>query len=334
MSLRVVVTGGAGFIGSNLTDALLAAGHSVRVLDNLSTGSPLFLEHAGESQRFEMVACDLLADEKRLPKLIEDADAVIHLAANADVRFGWADPKRDLLQNTVVTHNVLEAMRVTGVRRIVFSSTGSAYGEPSVIPTPEDSPFPLQTSLYGASKAAAEGLISAYAEGSGFHATILRFVSILGPRYTHGHVVDFTRQLVADPTRLAVLGDGTQRKSYLHVADCCNAILSLLGAADKCEVYNLGVDGFCTVNDSISWICARLGVQPKIQYGGGDRGWVGDNPFTYLDTRKIRETGWLPARTIRQAVEETVAYLLENQWILDRSESRALPSSAAAASDR
>jgi UDP-glucose 4-epimerase len=322
VSQRIVVTGGAGFIGSNLVDALLFAGHSVRVLDNLSTGSEVFLERARAIPRFDLVACDLVHDEARLPALLEDAETVVHLAANADVRFGWEHPRRDLRQNTVATHNVLEAMRVTGVRRIIFASTGSVYGEPTLIPTPEDCPFPLQTSLYGASKAAAEGLIAAYSEGSGLRATILRFVSILGPRYTHGHVLDFTRQLIADPTRLFVLGDGTQRKSYLHVADCCAAIISMIDADHLCEVYNLGVDGFCTVNDSISWICERLGVRPAIEYGGGDRGWVGDNPFIYLDTHKIRATGWEPANTIREAVEETVANLLENRWIFEWTETR------------
>src|SRR5205807_5736438 len=182
MMHRVVITGGAGFIGSNLTDELLARGHSVQVLDNLSTGSEEFLREARRSTRFEFVKCDLVSDEARLPGLIQGADVVVHLAANADVRFGWAEPKRDLLQNTVATQNVLEAMRVSNVARIVFASTGSVYGEAPVIPTPEDSPFPLQTSLYGASKLGAEGLISAYVQGCGFRANILRFVSILGSR--------------------------------------------------------------------------------------------------------------------------------------------------------
>lgn len=320
---RVVVTGGAGFIGSNLTDALLSAGHSVRVIDNLSTGSERFLQDASRHERLEMVVCDLLRDAARLPELLHDAGAVVHLAANADVRYGWSAPRRDLEQNTLVTQNILEAMRDTGVRRLIFASTGSVYGEAKVIPTPEDCPFPLQTSLYGASKLAAEGLISAYAEGAGMRTTILRFVSILGPRYTHGHVLDFTRQLLDDPTRLFVLGDGTQRKSYLHVEDCCRAVTSLLEADHACEPYNLGVDSFCTVNDSISWICRRLGVTPTITYGGGDRGWVGDNPFIYLDTAKIRGTGWTPRHTIREAVEATVDYLLENRWVLQREEARA-----------
>ncbi|MGA2283466.1 MAG: NAD-dependent epimerase/dehydratase family protein [Candidatus Dormibacteria bacterium] len=317
MSHRVIVTGGAGFIGSNLTDALLAAGDQVRVLDNFSTGFELFLAHARASDRFELVPCDLVADDQRLPALVQDADIVIHLAANADVRFGWDHPKRDLLQNTVATHNVLEAMRVTGIKRLVFASTGSVYGEAPVIPTPEQCPFPLQTSLYGASKAAAEGFVAAYAEACGLQATILRFVSILGPRYTHGHVLDFTRQLIRDPKRLFVLGDGTQRKSYLHVADCCRAIISLMASDHRCEVYNLGVTSYCTVDESISWICERLGASPHVEYGGGDRGWIGDNPFIYLDTRKIRATGWKPVHSIRQAVEATVDSLLENRWLLD-----------------
>jgi UDP-glucose 4-epimerase len=319
MNHRVVVTGGAGFIGSNLTDTLLAAGHFVRVIDNFSTGHEVFLTQAKGSPRFELVSCDLVAEDQRLPALIEDADTVIHLAANADVRFGWEAPKRDLVQNTVATHNVLEAMRVTGVKRLVFSSTGSVYGEAPVIPTPEDCAFPSQTSLYGASKAAAEGFVAAYSEACGLQATILRFVSILGPRYTHGHVLDFTRQLAQDPKHLFVLGDGTQRKSYLHVADCCRAIISLLESDHRCEAYNLGVTSYCTVDESISWICERLGVEPKVEYGGGDRGWIGDNPFIYLDTRKIRATGWRSVHSIRQAVEATVDNLLENRWLLERA---------------
>ena len=314
---HIVVTGGAGFIGSNLTDALLAAGHRVRVLDNLSTGSEAFLAEARANPRFEMVTTDLVENAEQLPELVSGVDAVVHLAANADVRFGWDHPRRDLVQNTIATHNVLEAMRLSGVRRVVFASTGSVYGEPAAIPTPEGCAFPLQTSLYGASKAAAEGLIEAYAEGAGLRATIFRFVSILGPRYSHGHVLDFTRQLRGDPTRLFVLGDGTQRKSYLHVSDCCAAVLSLLDADHRCEVYNLGVDDYCTVNDSVGWICARLDVQPLIEYGGGDRGWVGDNPFIYLDTAKIRATGWEPRRSIREAVEATVDDLVANPWVLE-----------------
>jgi UDP-glucose 4-epimerase len=321
--VKVVVTGAAGFIGSSTTDALLAAGHHVVGIDNFSTGSVRFLEQAVGEPGFRLVTLDLLESGDALPELFRGADAVIHLAANADVRFGWNTPDRDLKQNVVVTHHVLEGVRVAEVPRLLFSSTGSVYGEATVIPTPEDCPFPIQTSLYGASKLAGEGLIAAYAEGCGITTTVFRFVSIMGARYTHGHVVDFMRQLNEDPTKLTILGDGKQRKSYLDVTDCVAAILDRLPRSGGHEVYNLGVEDYCTVDQSAGWICERLGLHPDVTYTGGDRGWIGDNPFIYLATAKMRATGWEPASTIRQAVERTVDYLSENTWILTRQEVRA-----------
>jgi UDP-glucose 4-epimerase len=320
--MQLVVTGAAGFIGSSLVDALLAAGHDVRGIDNLSTGSLRFLRDATDSPRFEFHRLDLLRDTDDVAKLIDGQDAVFHLAANADVRFGWNHPGRDLEQNIIATHNVLEAARLGKVRRLLFASTGSVYGEATVIPTPEDCPFPVQTSLYGASKLAAEGLIAAYAEGPGISSTVFRFVSIMGPRYTHGHVVDFLRQLRTDPSRLVVMGDGRQRKSYLHIDDCVQAVVARLMEKPRFEVFNLGVDGFCTVNESCGWISERIGAKPEITYTGGDRGWVGDNPFIYLDTARMRATGWEPTHTIQQAVEDTVDYLMANPWILERDEQR------------
>lgn len=320
--MRVVVTGGAGFIGSSVVDALLAQGHSVLALDNLSTGSRRFLDDASRHPDLELAVLDLYQEAAALPAHFRGADVVVHLAANADVRFGWNAPRRDLEQNVIATHNVLEAMRVAGVGRILFSSTGSVYGEAPVVPTPEDCPFPVQTSLYGASKLAAEGLIAAYAEGAGIGATVFRFVSVLGPRYTHGHVVDFMRQLLRDSSRLTILGDGRQRKSYMEVSDCVRAIVSMLDATHRFEVYNLGVDGYCTVDESAGWIAARLGIAPEVVHTGGERGWVGDNPFIWLDTQKIRATGWAPRRSIREAVERTVDYLSSAAWILERPEAR------------
>ncbi len=207
MSSRVAVTGGCGFIGSHLAERLLARGHEVVIVDDLSTGQLEFAETPLANPHARLVR----ADVKVLDPLVDafrGCTAVYHLAANADVRFGPEHPRKDLDQNTIGTFNVLEAMRRAGVTRIAFASTGSVYGEAAVIPTPEDAPFPVQTSLYGASKLAGEGLIAAYAEASGSRRWIFRFVSILGERYSHGHVFDFYKQLRDHPDELRVLGDG------------------------------------------------------------------------------------------------------------------------------
>jgi UDP-glucose 4-epimerase len=313
----LVVTGCAGFIGSNLVDRLLVDGHQVIGVDNFSTGQRRFIDNALAHSNFRLVEIDLL-DLDALKLAFAGGEAVFHLAANADVRFGTNHPRRDLEQNTIATYNVLEAMRANGIKKIAFSSTGSVYGESPVVPTPEDGPFPIQTSLYGASKAAGEGLISAYCEGFGFQSCIFRFVSILGERYTHGHVFDFYQKLKADPTRLPVLGNGKQRKSYLYIQDCIDAILLAMDkATGKVNIFNLGVDGYCEVNDSIGWICEELGVKPRMEYSGGDRGWIGDNPFIFLDTKRIQALGWKPKFGIRAGVIKTVEYLRANEWVFE-----------------
>lgn len=312
------ITGAAGFIGSQLTDRLLANGETVVGYDNLTTGRMRFLEPALANPKFRFVKGDLL-DTGTLTRAMKGAGFVFHLAANADVRFGTEHPERDLQQNTVATFNVLEAMRANGARRIAFSSTGSIYGEPEVFPTPEDAPFPVQTSLYGASKLAAESMIQAYCEGFGFQACIFRFVSILGERYTHGHVFDFCQRLSADPARLHVLGNGQQRKSYLYVHDCIDAMLLAIGRANgKVNVFNLGTEEANRVNDSIGWIAERLGVRPELTYSGGERGWIGDSPFILLDTQRIRALGWKPKLTIREGVLRTVDWLMENRWVFEQ----------------
>ena len=307
--MRVFVTGAAGFIGSHMVDRLLAAGHSVIGFDNMSTGQRRFLEGAVAHPQFAFHEADLL-DRKSLGQAMQGAELVVHFAANADVRFGTEHPRKDLDQNTIASWNVLEAMREHGCKRIVFSSTGSVYGEPEIFPTPETCPFPIQTSLYGASKLAAEGLIQAYCEGFGLQGYIFRFVSILGERYSHGHVFDFYQQLSQHSEHLHVLGDGHQKKSYLHVQDCIDAILTAIERAnDKVNIFNLGTDEYCEVNDSIGWICEHLGLRPKLTYSGGERGWVGDSPFILLDCSRIRALGWRPRFTIKQAVLATIKYV-------------------------
>ncbi len=323
---HVFVTGAAGFIGSNLIDRLLADGSSVTGWDNLSTGQLRFLEGAQRHPQFRLVRGDNL-DLPTLTAAMAGADFVFHLAANADIRDGWKHPEKDLQQNTIATFNVLEAMRATGVKRIAFSSTGSVYGEALVTPdrpTPEHDVFPIQTSLYGASKTAGEGLLAAYAEGAQIaEAYIFRFVSILGERYTHGHVFDFYQQLIAHPDHLRVLGNGTQRKSYLYVQDCIDAMLHVTRAATArdakhhTQIYNLGTPEYVQVNASIGYLCAALNLQPRLDYTGGDRGWIGDNPFIFLDTKKIHSTGWKPKLTIEQGIIKTLRWLEANRWVYE-----------------
>ena len=315
--MKALVTGAAGFIGSNLVDRLLAEGHEVTGLDNFSTGFRRFLEGAQANPRFRLVEADLL-DLDAVKQAAAGAEFVFHLAANADVRFGPEHPRRDLEQNTIVTWNVLEAMRANGVRRMAFSSTGSVYGEPEIFPTPEGAPFPVQTSLYGASKVAAEAMIAAYSAAFGYQAFIFRFVSILGERYTHGHVFDFYRQLLAHPEQLKVLGNGLQRKSYLYVQDCVDAILlAAERGAEGVNIFNLGTDEYCQVNDSIGWISGHLGLTPRLEYAGGERGWIGDSPFIFLDCARMRGLGWKPALTIQEGIIRTLEYLRANPWVLE-----------------
>jgi len=314
--VHLIVTGAAGFIGSNLVDRLVAEGHRVTGIDNFSTGQSRFVEDALKNPNFHLIKGDLLNPELLIQSFC-GGDVVFHLAANADVRFGTEHPRKDLEQNIIATYNVLEAMRINGIKRVAFSSTGSVYGEATVIPTPEGAPFPIQTSLYGASKLAGEGLIEAYCEGFGFQSWIFRFVSILGERYTHGHVFDFYKQLLTSPSKLRVLGNGKQRKSYLYIQDCIDAMLTAVEKSkDKVNIFNLGVDNYCELNDSIGWICGTLGVKPQLEYSGGDRGWIGDNPFILLDTAKIRALGWSPKLSISQGVIKTVEFLRANEWVL------------------
>jgi UDP-glucose 4-epimerase len=309
--MRYFVTGCAGFVGSTLVDRLLGDGHDVVGFDNFSTGREAFVAGPLQHSRFTLQRGDLL-DAPAVRTAAAGCDAIVHLAANADVRFGADHPLRDFEQNVGATMNVLEAARLNGIGAVAFSSTGSIYGESTLIPTPEDAPIPIQTSLYGASKIAAEGFIEAYAEAFGLRTFIFRFVSLLGERYTHGHVLDFCRQLREHPHELHVLGNGEQRKSYLYVGDCIDAMLLVMQrCTEPVNIFNLGSDGYCQVNDSVGWICERLGVAPRVTHGGGDRGWIGDNPFIFLATAKIRALGWAPTLSIRAAVERTVDFIVK-----------------------
>ncbi|MBT3793194.1 MAG: NAD-dependent epimerase/dehydratase family protein [Rhodospirillales bacterium] len=319
---QYAVTGCAGFIGSNLVSRLLADGHEVIGIDNFSTGRREFLSAAIKSPAFTLVEGDLL-DTTTMDKALKgrSVSMVFHLAANADVSSGVLHPRRDLEQNTIATHNVLEGMRSHDVSRIVFSSTGSIYGEPDVFPTPEDAPFPIQTSFYGASKLAGEGLIASFCEAFGFQAWIYRFVSVLGEGYTHGHVFDFYRKLQTDPNRIEVLGDGNQQKSYMYIGDCLDGILlGVEKGTAPVNIFNLGLDDTIKVHDSLALIVDRLGLSPKVDYTGGKRGWVGDSPLIHLDCTRIRKLGWKPARSIDQGVLCTLDWLRDNPWVFEGRE--------------
>jgi UDP-glucose 4-epimerase len=315
---RACITGGAGFIGSTLADRLRSDGVEVSIVDDFRTGRREFVADLLDDPHVTMHEGDVL-DEALLRRAFKGCDWVFHLQANADVRHGLERPRQDLEQNTIATANVLEAMRATGVSRIAFSSTGSVYGEPQVFPTPEDAPFPVQTSLYGASKLAGEGMIGAYAHGFGFTGLVFRFVSILGERYTHGHLYDFYLALKRDPCRLRVLGNGRQEKSYLYVQDCVSAILTATAAHEhrggELGVYNLGTDETVVVDDSIALICEQMGVEPALQYTGGTRGWAGDSPLIRLDCGRIRSLGWAPTLTIRESIDRTLDWFDASPYV-------------------
>jgi UDP-glucose 4-epimerase len=324
---RACITGGAGFIGSTLADRLHAEGVEVVIVDDFRTGRREFVAELLAGGVATLHEGDVL-DRALLERAFEGCDWVFHLQANADVRNGLEHPQRDLEQNTIATATVLEAMRARGVHAIAFSSTGSIYGEPDVFPTPEDAPFPIQTSLYGASKLAGEGMIAAYAHGFDFTGVAFRFVSILGERYTHGHVFDFYRALKRDPERLAVLGDGRQQKSYLYVQDCVSGILTAVAAHDGSpgfHVYNLGTDETVILEESIRNIAGHMGLDPNLEYGGGIRGWAGDSPLIHLDCTRIRALGWEPTLSIREATLRTLAWFDESPYAFEHDSQAAAP---------
>lgn len=302
---KIFVTGGAGFVGSHLVNRLIASGHNVRVYDKRVL--PTF-GNAGHLQG------DLL-DAPALTRAMRSYEMVYHLAANADVRHGPDYSMRDTEQNLVATQNVLEAMRANDIHAIAFTSSASVYGEPKVFPTPEDAPMPVQTSLYGASKLAAEALIQAYGAAFGIQAWIFRLCGILGERYSHGHVLDFFRQLHEHPTRLVVQGDGNQIKSYLYVQDCIDAMLLAVEMAQAdVNIFNVSHSETCTVKDSVRWITDQLDLTPTVEFTGGKRGWIGDSPRIQPNNQKMRLLGWRPNLTIQQAIEQTVHYLTERTW--------------------
>ncbi len=307
----ILVTGCAGFVGSHLVDFYLHKNFKVIGIDNFNTGRIENLNKALSNRKFKLVKADLLKNNN-LGKYFKNVDLVCHLAANADVRFGPDNPKRDLEQNLIVTSNVLELMRKNSVKKIIFSSTGSVYGEAKQFPTPEDAKFPIQTSFYAASKLACEGLISSYAEAYNFKCWIFRFVSLLGPRYSHGHVIDFYYKIKKN-NKLEVLGNGKQNKSYIHIYDCINAMhVSYKFFRKKINIINIGNNYSITVKQSLEQIQKILKSKIKPIFQNKSRGWIGDNPYILLSTKKLRTSGWKPKYSIMDSISDTLDYLKKN----------------------
>ena len=310
---KVLVTGCAGFIGSNLVNELLKKKYKVFGVDNLSTGLLKNIKPFLNNKNFSFFKDDLLKIKN--PKKIFDNNisTVFHLAANADVRFGTLHPDKDLKQNTIVTFNILSQMKKYKIKEIVFSSTGSVYGESREFPTKEFSKFPIQTSFYGASKLACESLIQAFCFGYGMKCWIFRFVSVLGKNYSHGHVIDFFNQLKLDNKKLKVLGNGNQLKSYMDVSDCMDGIfIGYNKSKNNINIFNLGLNNAITVKKSINKITSYLKFKPKLNFLGGKRGWVGDNPKILLDVKKIKSFGWKPKYSILESIERTLKHLIND----------------------
>jgi len=306
------VTGGAGFIGSHLVDRLLKDQSSrVTVYDNLSSGRKEFVEQHMKNRNFKLVVADLL-DINSLKKAIKGHDFVFHLAANPDIRKGNTEADLDLRQNLIVTYNVLEAMRTERIRRIAFSSTSTVFGEPAIIPTPENYGPCLPISLYGASKMACEAFISAYCHLFGMTAWIFRLANIVGERATHGILYDFLEKLGKNPHELEILGNGEQKKSYLDTESCIDAMLFIINhASDKVNLFNIGNDDQITVRRIAEVVTEELGLEDvKFKFTGGNRGWRGDVPVMMLSIEKLKKMEWKPAMNSEETVRMAIRRLI------------------------
>jgi len=308
--MRIFITGGAGFIGSHLVDRLISS-DVVTIYDNLSSGRKEFIQHYLDKPNFHFIPADLL-DFDTLSKATAHHDIVFHLAANPDVRAGIADTKLDLQQGTVATRNVLEAMKVNQIRKIVFASSSTVYGEAGTKPAAEDYGPLLPISLYGASKLACEGLISAFCHLFDMQAWIFRFANVVGARASHGVIFDFINKLKQNPTELEILGDGIQEKPYLYVADCIDGILfGLEHSQEQVNVLNLGTDSSTNVTAIASMVVEAMGLsEVKFMYTGGNRGWRGDVPQVRFDIDKIKSLGWTPRYSSDEAVRQAIRDIL------------------------
>jgi UDP-glucose 4-epimerase len=304
---RILITGGAGFIGSHLVDRLIREEDDVVVLDNLTTGKKEYIQHNFNNPKFHFHQVDLLSDN--IDRYFKDIDEVWHLAANSDTRAALKDTKVDIDQNILATYKVLEAMRRNNTKRIIFTSSSTVYGEAKQIPTPEDYPC-KPISLYGASKLACEGLISAYVHTFGFYAVIFRLANVVGPRISRGVIYDFVEKLKRKPDKLEILGNGNQKKSYLYITDCVDGMIFASRKIGSFEILNLGSEDWISVKEIARIVCEELSLTPRLEFGSSDRGWEGDVPLMLLDISKVKRLGWKPKYDSQSAVKLTVRSLV------------------------
>ncbi len=309
--MKILVTGGAGFIGSHVVDGLIDAGHEIVVLDDLSSGDEKFINPHVDKEGFQFHKIDLLQGD--ITGFFEGVEEVWHLAANPEVRLGAENTRIHLEQNVIATYNVLEAMRTKEVRRITFTSTSTVYGEADKLPTPEDYPT-IPISLYGASKLACEALIASYCHTFDMHAWIYRFANVIGRRSSHGVIYDFINKIRGNPAELEILGDGNQTKSYIYVDDCIEAMFAGLKAKGKnrVNIFNIGTDDMIIVKRIAEIVCEEMQVSPKpeFKFTGGKRGWKGDVPIMLLDASKLNKLGWRQRYNSEEAVRKATKDLL------------------------
>jgi UDP-glucose 4-epimerase len=317
MSKRAIITGGGGFIGLNLARRLLKSGVEVQIIDNFFS-----------SRRKQLIDSDINFHERNLcedsiinDSIFKDTDVIYHLAADVDNRNAFSRPHELIKNNINATLNVGLAARNFGIEKIVYSSTGTIYGDNDKPPFREQDEDSFQSSLYGATKYSGEGILGVISTHFGVKVVVFRFVGVLGPGYTHGHIFDFTKKLLKNSAELEVLGDGNQKKSYVNVEDVIDALLLNGLNKNNFEVYNLGRRDFSTVKDSINWITELMNVDPEIKFGTNQKGWIGDNPNLYLDTSRIENLGWKPKHTIEESVKSTADWLLQNQWVFSDQKS-------------
>ena len=309
--MNIFVTGGAGFIGSHLVDGFIDKGNTVTVYDNLSSGKKQFIERHLQRDNFTFIEADLL-DLENVTKEIKDHDVVFHIAANPDVKLGAQQPdiaKRDIL----ATYNLLDAMRVNDIKKIVFSSSSTIYGETPAFPLPESYGPLLPISVYGAAKLAAEGLISSFCHTFDMQGWIFRFANVVGERGTHGVIVDFINKLRKSPRKLEILGDGRQRKPYLYVEDCVGGMLfGFEQSNEQINIFNLGCNTATEVTRIAEIVVEEMGLtNVKFTYTGGKRGWKGDVPQFQFDISKMKKLGWKATVTSDEAVRKTTRVLLD-----------------------